>query len=65
VFPIRPACLAVDIELPRDKVTGKRRRLSRRVEGSRRDAEVALSPLRVAQSDGRCDLSPSTARMKG
>ena len=62
VFPIRPGVWRVDIELPRDKVTGKRRRVSRRVEGSRRDAEIALSRLRVAQSERRLPSGGTSAR---
>ena len=53
VFAIRPGVWRVDIELPRDKVTGKRRRVSRYIEGARSVAEVELSRLRVADNEKR------------
>jgi integrase len=49
----------VDVEITADPVTGARRRVSRRVRGSRDDAEVALTRLRVADHDGRL-LRPGT-----
>ncbi len=62
VFPVRPGVWRVDIELPRDKVTGKRRRVSRYVEGSRSDAEVALSRLRIADNEKRLPTGGTSAR---
>jgi len=53
VYAIRPGAWRVDIELPRDKVTGKRRRVSRYIEGARSMAEVELSRLRVADNEKR------------
>ena len=50
MFPVRPGVWRVDIELPGDKVTGKRRRISRYVEGTRNEAEVAY---RHAPRQGR------------
>ena len=44
------------MQLPRDKATGRRRRVSRNVEGTRQEAEVALARLRVAD---RLDCLPS------
>jgi hypothetical protein len=38
----------VDIEFPRDSVTGRRRRVSRTVRGSKEDAEFALARLKLA-----------------
>jgi hypothetical protein len=38
----------VDIEPPRDAVTGRRRRVSRTVKGTREEAELTLARLKVA-----------------
>ena len=62
VFPVRPGVWRVDIELPRDKVTGKRRRISRYVESTRNEAEVALSRLRVADCEKRLPSGGTSAR---
>ena len=62
VFPIRPGVWRVDIELHRDKVTGRRRRVSRYVEGARSDAEVASSRLRVADKEKRLPTGGTSAR---
>ena len=62
VFPIRPGVWRVDIELPRDKVTGKRRRVSRYIEGARGEAEVELSRLRVADHEKRLPTGGTSAR---
>ncbi len=62
MFPVRPGVRRVDIELPRDKVTGKRRRISRYVEGTRNEAEVALSRLRVADREKRLPSGGTSAR---
>ncbi len=62
VFAVRPGVWRVDIELPRDKVTGRRRRVSRYVEGSRNDAEVALARLRVADQERRLPTGGTSAR---
>ena len=62
MFPVRPGVWRVDIELPRDKVTGKRRRVSRYTEGVRGDAEVALSRLRVADNEKRLPTGGTSAR---
>jgi hypothetical protein len=48
IFLVRDGVWRVDVEVGRDKVTGRRRRVSRQVEGSRRDAEAALARLKVA-----------------
>jgi len=52
----------VDIELARDSVTGRRRRASRVVYGTREDAELALSQLRVAQHQRRLPTGGTSAR---
>ena len=62
MFPVRPGVWRVDIELPGDKVTGKRRRISRYVEGTRNEAEVALSRLRVADREKRLPSGGTSAR---
>ena len=48
--------------LPRDKVTGKRRRVSRYIEGARSVAEVELSRLRVADNEKRLPTGGTSAR---
>ena len=62
IFPIRHGVWRVDIELPRDPVTGRRRRATRQIEGSRRDAEVALARLKVAHEERRLPSRGTTAR---
>lgn len=62
VFAIRPGVWRVDIELPRDKVTGKRRRVSRYVEGARGEAEIELARLRVADNEKRLPTGGTSAR---
>lgn len=53
VFPVRDGVWRVDVEISRDPVTGRRRRVSRTVRGTRRDAEVALAKLRLADHERR------------
>lgn len=62
IFPIRPGVWRVDIELPRDPVTNRRRRATRQIQGSRKDAEVALAKLRVAHQERRLPSRGTTAR---
>jgi hypothetical protein len=52
----------VDVEINRDPVTGRRRRVSRRVRGTREDAEVALAKLRVADHQRRLPRPGTAAR---
>jgi site-specific recombinase XerC len=52
----------VDVEISRDPLTGKRRRISRRVTGTREDAEVALAKLRVADHERRVHRPGTRAR---
>ena len=59
---MRDGVWRVDVEIPRDPVTGRRRRISRRVRGTRADAEVALAKLRAADHDGRLARPGTTAR---
>ena len=60
IVAVRPGVWRIDIEISRDPVTGRRRRVSRRVRGTRDDAEAALAKLRVADHDGRLPR-PGTA----
>ena len=59
---MRDGVWRVDVEIPRDPVSGRRRRISRRVQGTRVDAEVALAKLRAADHDGRLARPGTTAR---
>jgi integrase len=59
VTPMRPGVWRVDLELGRDPITGRRRRVARTVKGTRRDAETALAKLKLADHDGR--LSKGTS----
>lgn len=52
----------VDIENDRDPVTGARRRVSRRVRGTRHDAEATLAQLKVAGATGRARKRTTRAR---
>jgi integrase len=59
---IRDGAWRVDVEIPRDPLTGKRRRVSRRVTGTREAAEVALAKLRVADHERRFPRPGTRAR---
>jgi hypothetical protein len=59
---VREGVYRVDIELNRDPVTGKRRRISRQIEGTYDDAEIALARLRVADHEGRLTARGTRAR---
>ncbi|CAN5490528.1 hypothetical protein BH23ACT3_BH23ACT3_07650 [soil metagenome] len=48
---VRDGVWRVDLEVGRDPVTGRRRRVSRRDRGSRVDAEAALAKLRVSADE--------------
>jgi hypothetical protein len=52
----------VDIELTRDSVTGRRRRVLRTVRGSKEDAELALARLRLAGHHKRLPSGGTNAR---
>ncbi len=52
----------VDVEVARDAVTGRRRRVSRRVTGTRRDAEIVAAKLRVADHEQRLVTGRTSAR---
>jgi integrase len=53
IVPVREGVWRVDLEVSRDPVTGLRRRVSRTIQGSREDAEVALARLKVADHEKR------------
>src|SRR5712691_6400663 len=62
VVAIREGVWRVDVEIKRDPVTGHRRRVSRRVYGTREEAEVALARLRVADHETRLAIGGTSAR---
>ena len=62
IIRLRPGVWRVDIELTRDPITGRRRRISRRIKGTRNDAEVALSRLKVAREERRLPVGGTSAR---
>jgi integrase len=62
VVALRDGVWRVDVEISRDPVTGRRRRVSRRVHGTREDAEVALAKLRVADHQRRLPRPGTAAR---
>ena len=62
VTEVRAGVWRVDIELARDSVSGRRRRVSRTIEGTRRDAEVALARLKVADREKRLPTGGTSAK---
>jgi hypothetical protein len=62
IFFVRDGVWRVDIEVGRDKVTGRRRRVSRQVPGTRKDAEAALARLKVAAEQRRAPSGRTSAR---
>ncbi|MDQ3641807.1 MAG: tyrosine-type recombinase/integrase [Actinomycetota bacterium] len=65
VFAVRDGVWRVDVEITRDPVTGRRRRVSRTIHGTREDAEVALARLRVADHEKRLPTGGTNARSVG
>ena len=59
---VRDGLWRVDAEVARDPVTGRRRRASRTVFGTRADAEVALARLKVADHEKRLPRGGTRAR---
>jgi integrase len=59
---LREGVWRVDVEIRRDPLTGRRRRVSRRVFGSREDAEIALARLKVADHEKRLPTGGTKAR---
>lgn len=62
VHAVRDGVWRVDVEVGRDPVTARRRRVSRTVPGSRTDAEIALARLRVADHEKRLPTGGTNAR---
>ena len=62
VFLVRDGVWRVDVEVARDPVTGRRRRVSRTIVGTREKAEIALARLKVADHESRLPLGGSSAR---
>ena len=62
---MRDGVWRIDVEIGRDSVTGKRRRASRTVEGTARDAEVALARLKVADNERRLPSGGTRAHSVG
>jgi integrase len=62
VFAVRDGVWRVDVEIGRDPVTGRRRRVSRTIHGTREDAEVALARLKVADHEKRLPTGGTNAR---
>jgi integrase len=62
VFAVRDGVWRVDVEVARDPVTGRRRRASRYVHGTREDAEVTLARLKVADHERRLPSGGTSAR---
>jgi hypothetical protein len=60
----RAGAWRVDVEAAKDPATGRRRRVSRYVHGTREDAEVALARLKVADHEKRLQAArPTLARL--
>ena len=62
MFQLADGVWKVDIELPRDSVTGRRRRPSRTIRGTREEAELALSRLKTAGDQKRLPTGGTNAR---
>ncbi|MBO0727941.1 MAG: hypothetical protein J2P57_01705, partial [Acidimicrobiaceae bacterium] len=62
VVAVRDGVWRVDVETHRDPLTGRRRRVSTRVFGSREDAEIALARLKVADHVKRLPTGGTKAR---
>jgi integrase len=62
IFKLREGVWRVDVEVSRDPITGRRRRVSRTVRGNREDAELAVSRLKVADHEKRLPALGTSAR---
>lgn len=62
VIAVREGVWRIDVEAPRDPETGRRRRSSRFVYGTREEAELALAQLRVAAHQRRLPTGKSRPR---
>lgn len=59
---MREGVWRVDVEVARDAITGRRRRVSRTIVGSRENAEVALARMKVADHEKRLTTGGTSAR---
>ena len=62
VREVRAGVWLVDVELPRDPETRKRRRVSRTIVGTREDVDLELAQLKVTASQRRAPSGPLRAR---
>lgn len=62
LFPLRDGVWRVDAEVSRDPATGLRRRVSRTVAGTRRDAEMTPARLRAADHEKPLPAGGTNAR---
>lgn len=62
VFAKSDGVWRVDVEVARDAVTGRRRRVARTVRGTRRDAEVVAAQLKLADHEQRLITGKTNAR---
>jgi hypothetical protein len=65
IFKLADETWKVDVELPREVVTGRRRRVSRTVKGSQEEAELVLARLKVAAHQKRLPSGGTNARSVG
>ncbi len=61
VFKVADNVWRVDVEVARDAVTGKRRRVSRTVRGTREEAELTAARLRLADHEKRLVTGKTSA----
>src|SRR5665213_1977048 len=62
VRAVRPGVWLVDVELPRDPDTGKRRRVSRTILGTREEVDTELAQLKVTAGQRRAPSGPLRVR---
>ncbi|MHB1533909.1 MAG: site-specific integrase [Acidimicrobiales bacterium] len=62
IYLVRPDVYRIDVEVHRDSVTGRRRRVSRTVYGTQEDAEVALAKLKLADHEKRLSQTATNVR---
>ncbi|HEV7722485.1 MAG TPA: site-specific integrase [Iamia sp.] len=62
IFRVSSGVWRIDVEISRDPITGRRRRISRQIRGTKTDAEVALAQLKVADATGRTRRRGTRAR---
>lgn len=62
ITEVREGVWRIDVEIPPDPITGKRRRAARQLVGTKADAELALAKLRIADHEGRLPRPGTEAR---